>query len=115
VDILSQRVTVLNTTVHFSLDNLIFFVGECSITFYWETRFMSAVDTEAANDKFESVNCPAAELRGIKIQNLFPCCHSFAPACGRQGSRNPVYIGSLFSRGQVWIPTFVGMTDEVNL
>ena len=55
-----------------------------------------------------SVNYPAAELRGIKIQNLFPCCHSCE-------SRNPVYIGPLFSQGQVWIPTFVGMTDEVNL
>jgi len=54
------------------------------------------------------VNYPTAELRGIKIQNLFPCCHSCE-------SRNPVYIGSLFSQGQVWIPTFVGMTDEVNL
>src|SRR3989304_8294419 len=54
------------------------------------------------------INCPAAELRGIKIQNLFPCCHSCE-------SRNPVYIGSLFSQGQVWNPTFVGMTDEVNL
>jgi len=69
----------------------------------------------------KQVNYPAAELRGIKIQNLFPCCHScpclrrgkLVPA--KAGSRNPVYIGSLFSQGQVWIPTFVGMTDEVNL
>jgi hypothetical protein len=36
------------------------------------------------NVSFHSVNYPAAELRGIKIQNLFPCCHS----CG---SRNPVF------------------------
>ncbi len=54
------------------------------------------------------VKCPAAELRGIKIQNLFPCRHSCA-------SRNPVYVGPLFSKEQAWIPTFVGMTDEVTL
>jgi len=33
------------------------------------------------------VNYPTAELRGIKTQNLFPCCHS----CG---SRNPVLTSS---------------------
>ena len=33
---------------------------------------------------FEAINYPAAELRGIKTQNLFPSCHS----CG---SRNPVF------------------------
>ena len=36
--------------------------------------------------KSGEVNYPAAELRGIKIQSLFPCCHS----CG---SRNPVFPG----------------------
>ncbi len=55
-----------------------------------------------------TINYPAAELRGIKIQNLFPCRHSCA-------SRNPVYVGPLFSKEQAWIPTFVGMTDEVTL
>ena len=54
------------------------------------------------------VNYPAAELRGIKIQNLFPYRHFCA-------SRNPVYVGPLFSKEQAWIPTFVGMTDEVTL
>ena len=43
------------------------------------------------------VNYPTAELRGIKIQNLFPCCHScpclrrdkLVPA--KAGSRNPEF------------------------
>jgi hypothetical protein len=38
------------------------------------------------------VNYPAAELRGIKIQSLFPCCHSCE-------SRNP---------GLYWFPVFTG-------
>ena len=37
---------------------------------------------EMFDSKSEAVNYPAAELRGIKIQNLFPCGHSCE-------SRNP--------------------------
>jgi hypothetical protein len=77
---------------------------------------------------------PAAELRGIKIQNLFPCCHSCPgfprdklqqeSRVSREGGNPVTFCSSLLEpalecpcrgQGQVWIPTFVGMTDEVNL
>jgi hypothetical protein len=33
----------------------------------------------------------------------------------REGGNPVTFCSFLFSQGQVWIPTFVGMTDEVNL
>ena len=65
------------------------------------------------------------ELRGIKIQNLFPCCHSCPgfhrdklqqeSRVSREGGNPVTFCSPLFSQRQFWIPTFVGMTDEVNL
>ncbi len=81
------------------------------VSFSTQAWFPASADENSISHIFKKgliVNYPAAELRGIKIQNLFPCRHSCA-------SRNPVYVGPLFSKEQAWIPTFVGMTDEVTL
>jgi hypothetical protein len=54
------------------------------------------------------VNYPAAQLRGIKMQNLFPCCHSHP--CFRRGKLVPAKAGSANPEKKYWIPASAGMT-----